>query len=222
MHGKSEFSISTEEYLEQIYRLGRHVKEVSTTDLARRLKVSPASVTGMLKRLGERGLIHYQPYQGVTLTEEGRAIAMQTIRRHELVERLLTDVLALPWHLADVEACRLEHHITPEVEERLAVLLKHPLTCPHGQPLDPEQPDHTVRLSTLEPGEGARVARMGDEAPEFLAYVDRLGLRPNTHLTVTERSPFNGPLMVAVGEQIHAHSREVAQEIWVDRVVAAE
>jgi DtxR family Mn-dependent transcriptional regulator len=222
MHCESTFSISTEEYLEQIYRLGRHEKEVTTCDLARRLKVSPASVTGMLKRLAERGLIHHQPYQSVSLTEEGRAIAVQTIRRHELVERLLTDVLEVPWHLADAEACRLEHHITPQVEERLAILLNYPLTCPHGQPLDPELPDNTVRLSSLEPGDHARVARMGDEEPEFLAYVDQIGLRPNTRLIVTERAPFNGPLMVAVGEHVHALSVEVAHEIWVDRVMMTE
>jgi DtxR family Mn-dependent transcriptional regulator len=215
---ESTITANTEEYLEQIYRLAREEEEVTTTDLARRLKVSPASVTGMLKRLGERGLIHYQPYQGVTLTEEGRAIALQTIRRHGLVERLLTDVLELPWHLADVEASRLEHHITPQVEERLAVLLKFPVTCPHGQPIDPEQPDYTVRLSTLEPGERARVSRIGDEEPDFLAYVDQLGLRPGAVLTVTERAPFNGPLMVAVGERIHALGDEVAREIWVEKL----
>jgi DtxR family Mn-dependent transcriptional regulator len=218
MHGKSSISISTEEYLEQIYRLGRREDEVTTTDLARRLNVSPPSVTGMLKRLGERGLIQHRPYQGVTLTEEGRAIAVQTIRRHELVERLLTDVLGLPWHLADTEACRLEHHITPPVEERLAIFLKHPLTCPHGQPLDPEQPDDAVRLSTLEPGDRARVARMGDEEPQFLHTVDQLGLRPNARLTVRERASLNGPLMVAVGEQLHALVDDVAREIWVEKL----
>jgi DtxR family Mn-dependent transcriptional regulator len=218
---ESTISANTEEYLEQIYRLAKEEEEVTTTDLARRLKVSPASVTGMLKRLGERGLIHYQPYQGVTLTEQGRAIAVQTIRRHGLVERLLTDVLDLPWHLADVEASRLEHHITPEVEERLAVLLKNPLTCPHGQPIDPEQPDFTVRLSSLAPGDRACVARIGDEAPDFLAYVDQLGMRPEAVVTITERAPFNGPLMVAVGERVHALGDEVAREIWVHKLETA-
>lgn len=216
MHGESTITVSIEEYLEQIYRLGKQKEAVTTCDLARRLKVSPASVTGMLKRLSERGLIQYQPYQGVSLTEEGRAIALQTIRRHELVERLLTDVLKLPWHLADAEACRLEHHITPQVEECLATLLNHPLTCPHGQPLDPEQPDKTVRLSTLRAGDRARVACMGDEEPEFLAHVDQLGLRPNTRLTVTGRAPLSGPLTVAVGEQVHTLGNEVAREIWVE------
>jgi DtxR family Mn-dependent transcriptional regulator len=219
---ESTITANTEEYLEQIYRLAKEESEVTTTDLARRLKVSPASVTGMLKRLSERGLIHYQPYQGVSLTDEGRVIALKTIRRHGLLERLLTQVLEVPWHLADVEASRLEHHITPEVEERIATLLGHPTTCPHGQPIDPEQPDSTVRLSTLEPGDRARVSRIGDEEPEFLEYVDKLGLRPSAELQVSERAPFNGPLMIAVGDRIHALGSEVTREIWVEKLETAE
>ena len=84
--------------------------------------------------------------------------------------------------------------------------------------LDPEQPDETVRLSTLQPGDRARVARLGDEEPEFLAYVDRLGLRPDACLIVTERAPYKGPLMIAVGERLHALGDAVAREIWVEKL----
>src|SRR3954471_5844810 len=112
-------SAHIEEYLEQIYRLSREQEEVTTSDVARSLKVSPASVTGMLKRLAEKGLIHHEKYHGVTLSQEGRVRPLATIRRHGLLERRLVDVLGLPWHLVDEEAGRLEHHITPEVEERL-------------------------------------------------------------------------------------------------------
>src|SRR5438105_7473843 len=96
----SEVSANIEEYLEWIYRLSKEQVEVTTTDLARSLKVSPASVTGMLKRLAERGLILHEKYQGITLTEQGRSIALSTIRRHGLLERLLVDVLGRSWHLA--------------------------------------------------------------------------------------------------------------------------
>src|SRR5437868_13701396 len=92
-------SPNSEEYLEWIYRLSKEQDEVTTTDLARSLKVSPASVTGMLKRLAERGLIHHEKYHGITLSEQGREIALATIRRHGLLERLLVDVLGFPWHL---------------------------------------------------------------------------------------------------------------------------
>jgi DtxR family Mn-dependent transcriptional regulator len=213
---------NTEEYLEQIYRLSKENDEVTTTELAKSLKVSPASVTGMLKRLSERGLIHYQPYHGISLTDDGHAVAVKIIRRHGLLERFLTDILALPWHMADVEAGRLEHYITPEVEERLAILLGHPTTCPHGQPLDMDQPDYTVRLSTLQPQDRARVSRIGVEEPDFLANVEELGLKPGVELTIAGRAPFNGPLMVAVGEREHALGDEVTRQIWVDKLEPAD
>jgi DtxR family Mn-dependent transcriptional regulator len=216
--GTGGVSPNSEEYLEWIYRLSREQDEVTTTDLARSLKVSPASVTGMLKRLGERGLIHHQPYHGVELTAEGRTVALKIIRRHGLLERLFTDILGVPWHMADAEASRLEHAITEDVEERIAQLLGNPRTCPHGQPIDWGGPDDTVRLSTLEAGSVARVARMGDESPDFLSYVETLGLLPEVMVHVTGRAPFNGPLMVRVGAQEHALGDEVASKIWVDRL----
>jgi DtxR family Mn-dependent transcriptional regulator len=213
----STVSANTEEYLEQIYRLAMENDEVTTTDLARSLKVSPASVTGMLKRLAERDLIHYQPYHSITLTDQGRAVALRIIRRHGLLEVLLIRVLGLPWHLADVEANRLEHHMSNDVEERLAAFLDYPKTCPHGQPIDWSEPDDTVRLSTLQPQQCARVARIGLEEPEFLAYVDDLGLRPGTEVCVAGRAPFNGPLIVTAGGREHHLGDEVASNIWVER-----
>jgi len=209
---------NSEEYLEWIYRLSREQDEVTTTDLARSLKVSPASVTGMLKRLGERGFIDYQPYHRILLTDEGRAVALRIIRRHGLLERLFTDVLGVPWHLADAEVSRLEHAITEDVEERIARLLGNPRTCPHGQPINGEDDDDSVRLSSLPPGATARVERMGEESPEFLSYVESLGLMPGVEVRVVGRAPFNGPLMVHAGEREHALGEEVASKLWVVRL----
>ncbi len=208
-------SSTTEEYLEWIYRLSKEEDEVTTTDLARSLKVSPASVTGMLKRLSDRGFIHYQPYHGIELSPEGRQVAVALIRRHGLLERLFTDVLGVPWHMVDSEVSRLEHSIGPDVEERIARLLGNPTTCPHGQPIDWEQPDPTVRLGTLGAGARARIARMGDESPEFLSYVQSLGLMPAVDVEVIGRAPFNGPLIVRVGDAEHALGDEVAGKLWV-------
>jgi DtxR family transcriptional regulator, Mn-dependent transcriptional regulator len=217
----SEVSANTEEYLEWIYRLSKENDEVTTTDLARKLKVSPASVTGMLKRLAERGLIDYQPYKGIALTPDGRSVAARIIRRHGLIERLLTDVLGLPWHKADMVAGRIEHVITDEVEERIAQLLDYPTTCPHGQPIDMEAPDFTVRLTSLDANEEAKVSRIGDEEPEFLSYIEELGLLPGVHLTSLGRAPFNGPFRIRVGDREHALGDEVATEIWVERLTPA-
>ena len=211
-------SPNSEEYLEWIYRLSKEQDEVTSSDLARSLKISPASVTGMLKRLGERGLIHYQPYHRIELSSEGRTVALKIIRRHGLLERLFTDVLGVPWHLADAEASRLEHSITEDVEERIAHLLGNPRTCPHGQPINWEETDDTVRLSTLGAGATARVERMGDESPDFLSYIETLGLMPGVEIEVSGRAPFNGPLLVRVAEREHALGDEVASKVWVIRL----
>jgi DtxR family Mn-dependent transcriptional regulator len=213
-------SASTEEYLEWIYRLSKEQDEVTTTDLARSLKVSPASVTGMLKRLAERGFIHHEKYHGITLSAEGRERALATIRRHGLLERLLVDVLGLPWHLVDEEAGRLEHHITAEVEERLSQFLGNPQTCPHGQPINWIEPESGVRLASLEKGDVAEVSRIADESPEFLVYVAELGLKPGARLEVVSRAPFNGPLTIRVRQREHALGDEVCSKIWVTREAA--
>jgi len=209
-------SANIEEYLEWVYRLSKEQDEVTTSDLARSLGVSPASVTGMVKRLGERGLILHEKYHGISLTNAGKEIALATIRRHGLLERLLVDVLGLPWHLADEEAGRLEHHITPEVEERLREFLGNPSTCPHGQPIDWVEPETNVRLGDLDAGDAVVVARIGDEAVAFLEYVAELGLKPGAELVVTGRAPFNGPLMIRVGDREHALGDEVCARIWVE------
>ena len=103
------------EYLEWIYRLSKEKDSVNPLDLARALKVSPPSVTAMLKRLAAAGFIEYQPYQGIELTAKGQEIAASVVRRHGLIERLLTDVLDIPWEKADEVACQLEHYLTEEV-----------------------------------------------------------------------------------------------------------
>jgi DtxR family Mn-dependent transcriptional regulator len=138
-----------------------------------------------------------------------------------LIERLLTDVLGLPWHEVDQVAGRIEHVITDEVEERIAQLCHYPTTCPHGQPIDMEAPDYAVRLTKLDADEDARVSRIGDEEPAFLSYVEELGLRPGVHIRSLGRAPFNGPFRIRVGDREHALGAEVAAEIWVERLTPA-
>lgn len=215
MSSEGGLSANIEEYLEWIYRLSQEQDQVSTTDVARSLKVSPASVTGMLKRLAERGLLVHEKYHGITLTEQGRQSALATIRRHGLLERLLVDVLGVPWHLVDEEAGRLEHHITPEVEDRLMQFLGNPQTCPHGQPIDWTERETSVRLATLKAGDEAEVSRIADESADFLEYVAHLGMKPGVRVRIAGRAPFNGPLMVRVQDQEHALGDEVCSKIWV-------
>jgi len=217
MRDAGAVSANTEEYLEWIYRLSKEQEKITPTDLARNLKVSPASVTNMLKRLTERDLIHYQPYKGITLTDGGRRVGARIIRRHGLLERLLCDVLGFPWHKVDDAVRHLEHYITEEVEERLDRHLGHPKTCPHGQPLDWETADESIRLSELGPGQSATVARIGNEDEEFLGYVQTLGLLPEVGVTIISAAPFGGPVTLRVGETEHAVGEAVLHNIWILR-----
>lgn len=216
MSQETTLSASIGEYLEWIYRLSREGDEVTTTDLARSLHVSPASVTGMLRRLNERELIHHEKYHGITLTEEGRELALTVIRRHGLLERLFADVLGIPWDQVDEVAGRIEHYLTPEVEERLREFLGNPRTCPHGQPIDWVEPETSVRLSALEAGDVVTVSRISDESPEFLQYIAELGMKPGAQVIVKNRAPFNGPLMVIVNDREHALGDEVCSKVWVE------
>lgn len=203
------------EYLEWIYRLSKVKEAVSPLDLARALKVSPPSVTAMLKRLSAAGWVEYRTYQGISLTPEGQRLAATIVRRHGLLERLLTDVLGVPWEKVDDLACQLEHYLTDEVEMRLAAFLGNPTTCPHGRPIDLEQADHSRLLSDMALGEEAEVLCITDEDTEFLRYLSELGMRPGARVCLQARAPFNGPLTVRVDQKTHAIGRDVADRVRV-------
>ncbi|HVA34545.1 MAG TPA: metal-dependent transcriptional regulator [Candidatus Baltobacteraceae bacterium] len=137
MSGHSHFAESIEEYLEAVYRLEREGPGVTTSGLAASLGVAPASVSGMLKKLGSDGYVEQVARGEVKLTPKGLDVALRVIRRHRLAERLLTDVLGMSGDDVHVEACMLEHAISDRVEERLVALLGDPKTCPHGHPIPP-------------------------------------------------------------------------------------
>src|SRR5471032_2764160 len=157
MAGHTHFDESTEEYLEAVYRLDREGPGVTTSGLAAELGVAAASVSGMLKKLAEGGYLEYIARGEAKLTQKGLEVAVRVIRRHRLAERLLTDVLGMPWDEVHAEACRLEHAISARVEERLITLLGNPQSCPHGHPIppadgsDPERPG--VPLAQLTAGD---------------------------------------------------------------------
>ena len=147
MFERHKASDAVEEYLEAIHRFGLSAEGISTTRLADHLQVRPASVTGMLRRLREAGLITYRRYGEIALTPAGEVRAHDLIRRHRLAERLVTDVLKMPLERAHQEACRLEHALSPEVEARLAEALGSPDFCPHGHPIDAGADDDTLALT---------------------------------------------------------------------------
>ncbi len=214
---KHELSESIEEYTEGIFRLQEEMEVVSTGDIARYMTVSPASVTTMLKRLVEFGLVEHTPYQGVRLTDKGEQLSVGLLRKHRLVERMLVDFLELPWEDVHDLACKLEHYLTDEVGDRIARALNYPTTCPHGNPVDARAKDNARRLSNTAVGEELIVARISDERIEFLTYVLEIGLIPQTRIRVHARTPFGDVMTLHVDgkDDPIAVGRDVAGSIWV-------
>jgi DtxR family transcriptional regulator, Mn-dependent transcriptional regulator len=219
MAGHTHFDEATEEYLEGVYRLEREGPGVTTSALASELGVSPASVSGMLKKLANEGYIEHRARGDAKLTQKGLEIAVRVMRRHRLAERLLTDVLGMPWEDVHSEACRLEHAISSRVEERLVAVLNDPKTCPHGLPipsLDLSEPERIgVPLAQIEVGSHAEIHGVTEEVPEILRYLGEIGMRPGVGVEIIEKAPLGGPLTVSIGTERHAISLELARMITV-------
>jgi DtxR family Mn-dependent transcriptional regulator len=209
-----------EEYLEAIYKLGGQSDPVHLSSLADYLGLSAASVNEMVRRLQEQRLVDYTPYRGVRLTEEGLCDALALVRRHRLWERFLTDVLGLPWDVVHEEACRLEHAASERVTERLAELLHYPERCPHGKLMPPPgcqlvPPQDALPLSTLESGQGGKVAYVAREDAELLRYLQKLGLCPDVQVKVEHIEPFEGPLRVCVNGVPQVIGHNVASTVFI-------
>ncbi len=214
---KHELTESLEEYTEGIYRLQEEMEVVSTGDIAKYMCVAPASVTTMLKRLAEFGLVEHTPYQGVRLTEKGEALSVSLLRKHRLVERMLVDFLELPWEDVHDLACKLEHYLSEDVADRIAKAMNYPTTCPHGNPVDATEKDNARRLAECAVGEKLLIARITDERLEFLSYVLEIGLLPQTPVVVKARTPFGDVMTLRVEgrDEGIAIGRDVANSIFV-------
>jgi DtxR family Mn-dependent transcriptional regulator len=216
-------STAVQDYLKAIYELEhREDGRASTTQLAERLGVAPASATTMVKKLASAGLLEHEPYHGVVLTEAGRAAALEVIRHHRLIERFLVDILGVPWDEVHDEAERWEHVLSEEMEERIDAALGFPRSDPHGSPIPAE--DLTIRsserrpLTELEPGSRAVVAEVADEDGPLLRYLGGVGLYPGTEIEVLGAAPFGGPLTVRVAGVEHALGREALSQVLVGEV----
>ncbi len=195
-------SHAMEDYAKAIYSLEQRGggEAVTTTALAERLEVTPASASAMLKRLAEQGLVSHEPYRGVLLTARGVRVALEVLRHHRLLERYLAQELGVPWDRVHAEAEVLEHVLSEELEELIAAKLGHPSVDPHGDPIPSadlriSEPD-TVRLEQLGDGQSGRFVRVSDSDPEMLRYLEQQGIGLGDRLTVLERQPFEGPLLV--------------------------
>src|SRR5881227_2903084 len=169
-------SSAIEDYAKAIYALERRAGEsVSTNALADRLRVTPGSASGMVKRLAELGLVEHEPYRGVQLTEDGRRVALEVIRHHRLLELYLVQSLGVPWDRVHEEAEVLEHVLSEELEEQIAAALGDPTHDPHGDPIPTRElkieERQTTSLQSLCPGDKGRFTRVSDSDPEMLRFL---------------------------------------------------
>ena len=215
-------SEAVEDYAKAIYGL-QHQEggPVSTSALAERLGVAPSSVTAMLKRLDELGLVRYEPYHGVRLTAAGERVALEVIRHHRLLEAFLADALQMPWDRVHDEAEVLEHYISEDLERRIAEKLGNPSLDPHGDPIPTPDlamaADRTTALDRLSVGDVATFSRVSDSDPEMLRYLAERGIRPGVRLRVMDLQPFGGPVFVEVGGREHVLGGDLAQKMRVER-----
>jgi DtxR family transcriptional regulator, Mn-dependent transcriptional regulator len=214
-------SSAVEDYAKAIYALERSLGDVvSTNALAARLGVTPASASGMVKRLGELGLVEHEPYRGVTLTDEGRRVALEVMRHHRLLELYLVEDLGVPWDRVHAEAEVLEHVLSDELEELIAAKLGNPTHDPHGDPIPTreltidEQP--TQSLADLSPGSRGTFCRVSDSNPDMLRFLAERGIAPGATLEVIEKQPFDGPLFVRFGDEVHVLGGTLARTMRVE------
>lgn len=214
---REPLSRSAEDYLKAIYQLSQGGRPASTSQIAEALALAPPSVSGMIKRLSEQGLLDHEPYRGVTLTPDGLREAVRMVRRHRLIEAYLVDRLGFTWDNVHEEAERLEHAVSDHLVERMAVALGHPTVDPHGDPIpdaDGAIPDlRLVKLADLAVGAAAEVRRVATSDAERLRWLAETGLVPGARVTVRERQPFHGPLTVRLDERDQVLGHDLAELI---------
>jgi DtxR family Mn-dependent transcriptional regulator len=215
-------TISIQDYLKQIYELTENGENASTTALAAKLKVSAPSVTGMIQKLASSkpALVEYQKHQGVTLTKDGRKVALEVIRHHRLIEAWLVQTLGYTWDEVHEEAERLEHVISEDFERRIAAAMGHPTRDPHGELIPTEDlrmpVDSSTPLSALRPGQNATVQRVKASDPDLLRYLEELELIPGAQIEIKEHSPFDHNLTIKIGRKSVVLGLNITSQIFVE------
>jgi len=208
-----------EDYLKVIFELESTAGVAGTNEIAAELGFAPASVSGMVRRLAEQGLITHERYRGVRLTSAGRSAALRTIRRHRVIEAYLTRALGYPWDRVHDEAERLEHAASDELIDRMARAIGEPTTDPHGAPIPTREGTlHELPLRSLDQVEvGGRVSvrRVGDRDPGQLRYLAELGITPGREIEVVSRAPYDGPIALRVGRATRSIGPALARQIFV-------
>jgi DtxR family Mn-dependent transcriptional regulator len=230
---------SVEDYLKTVYKLSRNGNAVSNTEISRTLKVAPASVTEMLKKLAEKKYIEYSPYHGTTLTPKGIQEAQRIARKHRLLEKFLSDVLHIRNDQVHTQACEMEHSLSDEAEESLCRFLKHPDKCPDDGKIIPpcdllfatceeciqmhkkgleevgKRQRNLVSICNLKAGASANISFIRGEHRILQRLLD-MGLTPGTCIRIERVAPLKGPVEVCVRGSKVALGQDVAANVFVD------
>ena len=220
LEDRAPLTATVEDYVKAIYMLEGSGEAASTNALAARLDVTPAAISGMLRKLAGLGLVEHEPYRGVRLTDRGRFVALEVIRHHRLLELFLVESLGMGWDEVHAEAEVLEHVLSEELEELIAAKLGNPTLDPHGDPIPSRELSiaddvGSCDLYQLEPGSSGTFVRVSDADAEMLRFLTERGIRPGMRIVVLERQPFDGPLSVRVGKQVHVLGAVLSRAIRV-------
>ena len=209
----NQATVAEEEYLQTMFWLEEAGLPITGANIARAMQLSPPTVHEMIGRLETDGYVERSEDKSLGFTAKGRAEAEAIVRRHRLIERFLTDVLGIPWDEVHEEAERLEHAMSPVLEERMLAAIGDAKTCPHGHPIVEGAREEGVLLADVEPGASVRVLRFENEAEELLHYLKEAGLAPE--LEGKLESSDEDEVVVVSGEGAHKVSRSVAETVSV-------
>jgi len=219
-------STAEQDYIKSIFALQQMKGSVSTSDLAQRLNITPASVSGMLRKLDDAALISHEPYRGVKLTEQGKRYAAAILRRHRLIELFLVKILDMPWEEVHAEAEILEHAVSDAILDRIDKLLGHPERDPHGSPIPLPNGKITVtqavRLDEMAPGCTGVIVEIPDDDPELVRYLSKHGVVPGTRFVIRDVLAIDGTRTLGIGNrEIYVSSRVAASiQVSLDKGVS--
>lgn len=220
----SELSSKMRAYMAEIYRLidrqPDDIAHVTSSQLAGLLLVSQPAVNRMVNRLSDLGLLVHQPYQGITITEEGRRQALQLIRYQRIAEVFLVQVMGINWLEAHGEALRLSDGLSEAVVRRMYEMTGKPAACPHGEPIPDAQgtlpPMQDIPLSQVAAGVRLRITRLVTRESDRLQYMEALGLMPGQVCDVIHIAPFDGPMQLKLGREFRIIGNSLARLIRVE------
>jgi DtxR family Mn-dependent transcriptional regulator len=217
-HGLAGPTEKMREYLEVIYYLAARREPVISARLAEWMKVTPPTVTDIVKRMEDQGYISRDGRGEISLTEEGFTLAEAMVKRHRVLERFLVDVMGVPWHMIHEEAVRLEHNLSPLMEQRIEALVGKSATCPHGNPIPGNSEGYSgnVRLDRADVGAGFVLRRIVEEAEEdsdLMRYLQSNGLTPGAGFEIADQSPSYGVTLRRDGQTITL-STQIAGWLW--------